>query len=164
MDILTDIGSLAQNWTTLGKLGTLIVLVNLVMKLTKMPMVDKYIKPSWRPWMSMGFGVAGGILTSLSSGAPILSAMVTGVMTGLGATGVHEVYASVAPNEKNKRDAAAAVTDALHGPEEQVRAQVAELKSTLDTLAQMSDKKERLAALAALFNKPDPAPAPPPKG
>lgn len=165
ISILTDIGALVQNGKTLGAVGALIIVVNILMKLTKVQIVSKYIKPAWRPWIAMGLGTVGGILATLASGGSVVNAIVAGVIAGLGGVGVHEVYTTVAPTEKAKKEAATAVSKALDGPEAVVKTRVEALKVEMGKLSSMASKKERLAALAGILNRSTPTAMPEqPKG
>lgn len=139
-----------KTWKEAGAIAGLIAAVALLTQLSKLPKIAKFIPTIIRPWVAIGLGVIGGILTSVATGTGLMQAVLSGVLAGLGATGLFEAIKPAQPSETAKAEAKQAVSEALKGPQAEVAAKVETLKHQLDVAASMPDKKARLKRLAEL--------------
>jgi hypothetical protein len=164
-DIIQQLSQVVTDWQTLGLLAGLVALIKLLTDALKLASSEKaprwlskafgWIKPAWRPWVAVALGFLGATLAAAAEGASWPDALITGVLggvLGLGATGTHEAIGALKPSERAKKDAAAAVSRALDGPEAEVKAKVEAMKADLDRAAALPDKKARLKALADAAN------------
>lgn len=148
---LTDLLQVVGDFRTAGLLAGMIAVVNLLTNLTKVPLVAKYVKPAWRPWVALGLGAVGSGLAALSSGVSIPAAVLTGLVSGFSAIGSHELLSTVG-KKATERAAGKVVTDALKAPNEQVKAKVDVLTKELAT-ATAKPADARMTDLANLANK-----------
>lgn len=164
-DIIQQLSQVVTDWKTMGVLAGLLALIKVVIDLTKLassPTAPKWVskafgwlKPAWRPWFATGLGFVAVALAAKLEGKTWVEALMSGLLggvLGLGASGAHEAIGSLKPTERAKKEAAAAVADALDGPEAEVKAKVATMKADLDKVAALPDKKARLKALADAAN------------
>lgn len=141
-----------NDWQTMGALAGLIALTNLLTNLTKLPVLSRFVRPAWRPWIAVGLGVLSATLVSMSQGMAWWMAPIVGLVSGFGSIGAHELFSAVKPSKVAERGAGKVVTDALKAPEAELVQKVQAVQAELNTAV---DKPEadRLKSLANLANK-----------
>lgn len=105
--LLSDAFDVLKNLRDGELLAGLALLINMLVNLTKLPVLKTlFDKFNWaKPLMALGLGLAGGLVQALVDGKPVGEVVVvalTGATAGIGAVGFHElvralkvIYASV---------------------------------------------------------------------
>jgi hypothetical protein len=137
------------DWRTLGTIAGLAALVGFLTQLTKVPVFAAFVPVTVRPWVAAGLGALVGFLDGVRSGGGWIGALISGVIAGAGAIGLSQLASTMTPGGRAKKEAAAAVAQALEGPTAEARAHVEVLKARLDEVAAQPDQTSRLQALAA---------------
>ena len=95
-ELIESIVLVITDWRTTGWLAGLIALINLLIHLLRLPALDRWLRQNGLTWIKpAAAAVLGGILTALVAyldGAAIGGAAVAGVLVGLSATGLHELF------------------------------------------------------------------------
>lgn len=151
--LLEQAFAIIKTWKEAGAIAGLIAVVAVLVQLSKLPKISKLIPAIIRPWVAVGLGIIGGILTSVGTGTGLMQAVLSGVLAGLASTGLFEFLKPTVPSEKAQSQAKQSVAEALKGPQAEVAAKVDTLKAQLDLAAAMPDKKSRLRRLAELVKE-----------
>jgi hypothetical protein len=96
-DFLTQLTSVVTTWREVGALAGLIVLVNLLTHLTRLPLFAERVPSVARAWIAAGLGAFSGVLAALAAGKPVPFAVMSGLVIGLGAIGAHELMSNARP-------------------------------------------------------------------
>lgn len=156
-----DIATLIQlalqvvaDWRSAGAIAGCIALVNLLTNLTKLKAIDDFLgRKFWiRPLVSILLGAATAFLAALATGAPVLPALLAGVVAGLGGSGVHELVTVFNGRVQAERAAGAKLVEILSVEDAKVTADAVELHKKLDELIAIPDQRTRLEALANWAN------------
>lgn len=164
-DLITSFAQISGDWKTAGGLGAAIAVVHFLMKLTKLPYIDeKLSEKTWlKPVIGVVLGAAVGLTGALAAGAGLASAVVAGALAGLGSAGWHELMVTFSADKKAQRAVGFTIADLVVAQDSEAIALAAK---NLQTIATITDKAERLKALAAWANGHPPAtavnPPPPP--
>lgn len=148
MEQLVD---LLTRWRTVGWLAGTIGLIQLLINFTKTPASRLFIPPTMRPWLALGLGAVSTALGAVAQHAQpwaILAAAIAGALTGLAATGAHELWMSIAPKNRLERTALMAIKAAVMSGETATKGRLASLSEQLAHLATLGNETERLRALA----------------
>jgi hypothetical protein len=96
-DLINQLTSIITTWQSGAVLAALILAVNLATNLAKLQAVAKYVPAVVLPWVAAGLGSVSAFLAALASGKPVVQAVVSGLLIGLGAIGTHELVSSARP-------------------------------------------------------------------
>jgi hypothetical protein len=155
--LINEFLKIVQNFGTAGWLVSLGAAVLLLTQVTKLPFLDRWLsKPVWlRPAISAGLGALGGFLSGFAMGGlpKALMGLVAGAMSGFAAIGVHQFASRLSTSGSNEVEAGRVLKTFVASSETEIDTKAAELHAVIDTMAKESDKKKRLAALAALGNR-----------
>ena len=97
-ELVAQVGQVVSDWRTLGAVAGLIALINLLINLLRLPRLHAFLSTRRLRWLKPYLSAAlGALLTGLSAyqtDSALLPAILSGLIFGLGAVGVHE---SIAP-------------------------------------------------------------------
>ena len=84
-DLLSQATGVYSAWKAGGALVGLAAIVNLLVNLTKYPAIDKLLGSKFwlRPLISVAFAVITGIIGALTTGVPVLTGIILGVLAGI---------------------------------------------------------------------------------
>jgi len=99
-DFHNQLTAVVTTWREAGALASLILLVNLLTNLTKLQVFAEHVPPAARGWIAAGLGSVGAFLAALTSGKPLALAVMSGLVIGLGAIGVHELISKLKPTKR----------------------------------------------------------------
>ena len=97
-ELITSIVRVVADWRTTGWLAGLIALINLLINLLRLPVFARYLKRQNLKWIKPAVAaLLGGLLTALlayQQGQGVGGAAVGGLLVGLSATGMHELFSA----------------------------------------------------------------------
>jgi len=108
------------------------------------------------PAVSLVLGFLLALLGAKAAGASWVGAIVTGLVTGLGATGFHEMLGMFSPSKKAEAAAGKAVADAFIKGDSAAGEAVAVKLSELDTSAHSTQNEKANALTVAMTTPPLP--------
>lgn len=107
-DLFASGKGIVDNWNTVGVLGSVIAIVNLLVRATKWGPIGRLVKKhelTWlRPLLAATLGGLGGAAGAIGNNGSVLQSVLVGVMAGLGSVGAHQLYDQI----KNRKSGAAA--------------------------------------------------------
>jgi len=96
-DIVEAIGGLKAGDVTIWIV--MAAVIKLLISLMKFKPVAKLLDSpkakAIKPYIALVLGIAGGFITSMTTGQNLVTSLIAGVTAGLGATGLHEVTKSI---------------------------------------------------------------------
>lgn len=97
-ELITSIVRVVSDWRTTGWLAGLIALINLLINLLRLPVLARWLERQNLKWIKPAVAaVLGGLLTAFlayQDGRGVGGAAVGGLLVGLSATGVHELFSA----------------------------------------------------------------------
>lgn len=155
-EMFDALAKIPGTWQTVGWMGGMAGVIGLLLKLSKVPFLDKFLKnPVWlRPVLALGLGLLGGFFQGLPRGIiPALIGAVAGLGAGTGAIGGTNALDRMTPSgaaEVNATRMLKTIANAESASEAVKHVQT--LKVALDKAVNAPAGKARLAALASFAN------------
>jgi hypothetical protein len=106
MEETMEIVKLINNWKTLGALASIVILLQILVKLLKIKMMDdlfiKYRIKWTKPYIAVTLGALIGGLSTYSTEANLIQSIVAGMLAATASVGWNEIINKIQPEKRQQ--------------------------------------------------------------